>query len=75
MGVKLMARGLLIVFSGPSGVGKGTVRALFADREELNLAYHFHDYSDGMNVHANNEDTYRIMGAYLGGRVSTQIRF
>ena len=34
-----MARGLLIVFSGPSGVGKGTVRALFADREELNLAY------------------------------------
>ncbi|MBQ6654718.1 MAG: guanylate kinase [Erysipelotrichaceae bacterium] len=34
-----MARGLLIVFSGPSGVGKGTVRALFADREELNIAY------------------------------------
>ncbi|MBO4537558.1 MAG: guanylate kinase [Erysipelotrichaceae bacterium] len=34
-----MARGLLIVFSGPSGVGKGTVRSLFADREELNLAY------------------------------------
>lgn len=39
MGVKPMARGLLIVFSGPSGVGKGTVRALFADREELNIAY------------------------------------
>ena len=39
MGVKPMARGLLIVFSGPSGVGKGTVRSLFADREELNLAY------------------------------------
>lgn len=48
---------------------------VFVDWEELNLAYHFHDYSDGMNVHANNEDTYRIMGAYLGGRVSTQIRF
>ena len=39
MGVKPMARGLLIVFSGPSGVGKGTVRALFADRPELNIAY------------------------------------
>lgn len=48
---------------------------VFVDWEELNLAYHYHDYSDGMNVHANNEDTYRVMGAYLGGRVSTQIRF
>lgn len=34
-----MKRGLLIIFSGPSGVGKGTVRRLFFDREELNLAF------------------------------------
>ena len=47
----------------------------FIDWEELNIAYHYHDYSDGMNVHANNENTYRIMGAYLGGRASAQIRF
>ncbi|CAM3657461.1 guanylate kinase [Erysipelothrix urinaevulpis] len=34
-----MKKGLLIIFSGPSGVGKGTVRELFFDKEELNLAY------------------------------------
>ncbi|NLC42241.1 MAG: guanylate kinase [Erysipelothrix sp.] len=34
-----MQKGLLIVFSGPSGVGKGTIRKLFFDRPELNLAF------------------------------------
>lgn len=34
-----MKKGLLIVFSGPSGVGKGTVRAKLFERPELNLAY------------------------------------
>lgn len=34
-----MSKGLLIIFSGPSGVGKGTVRKLFFDRKELNLAF------------------------------------
>lgn len=32
-------KGLLIVFSGPSGVGKGTIRNLFIDRPELNLTF------------------------------------
>lgn len=36
---RMNKRGLLIIFSGPSGVGKGTVRDLFIDREELNLAF------------------------------------
>lgn len=34
-----MKKGLLIIYSGPSGVGKGTVRALFEDNPELNLGY------------------------------------
>ena len=34
-----MKKGLLIIYSGPSGVGKGTVRKKFMDYPELNLSY------------------------------------
>ncbi|OCN05156.1 guanylate kinase [Erysipelotrichaceae bacterium MTC7] len=34
-----MKKGLLIILSGPSGVGKGTVRKHFMQDPELNLAY------------------------------------
>lgn len=34
-----MDKGLLIIYSGPSGVGKGTVREVFINDEELNLIY------------------------------------
>ncbi len=34
-----MKKGLLVVLSGPSGVGKGTIRDLFIRRPELNLAF------------------------------------
>jgi len=34
-----MKKGLLIILSGPSGVGKGTVRELFCKDPELNIAY------------------------------------
>ena len=34
-----MGRGLLIILSGPSGVGKGTVRREIMKDESLNLVY------------------------------------
>lgn len=34
-----MSKGLLFVMSGPSGVGKGTLRELMMEDESLNLAY------------------------------------
>ena len=37
--VDIVSRGLLIILSGPSGVGKGTVREMLFKDESLNLAY------------------------------------
>ena len=37
--VECVSKGLLIILSGPSGVGKGTVRQELFKDETLNLAY------------------------------------
>lgn len=34
-----MKKGLLIILSGPSGVGKGTIRKVIMENKDLNLAY------------------------------------
>lgn len=47
----------------------------FIDWEDLNLSYYYHDFTDGLNVHAKNEATYRAMGGYLGGKAAKEIRF
>lgn len=48
---------------------------IFIDWQDLNVGYYYHNYTDGMNVHADNEDIYRIMGAYLAGRASAKLHF
>ena len=37
--MKIHSKGLLIVISGPSGVGKGTVRKALFERPDHNLVY------------------------------------
>ena len=37
--IKNMKKGLLIIMSGPSGVGKGTIRAKLMENNDLNLFY------------------------------------
>ena len=41
----------------------------------LNLAYVYQSYTDLNNIHANNERSYRIMGAYLGGQAGAKVHF
>ncbi len=76
------------VFTGIYGNGKSiadcdeVMQALanelhftFISWQDMALSYYYQDYTDGSNVHANNERTYRSMGAYLGGRASAGVHF
>ena len=48
---------------------------IFLTWNNLNLSYYYHNYTDNMNVHANNENTYRIMGAHLAGQACSKLSF
>lgn len=48
---------------------------IFVDWEDLNISYYYQDLTDGSNVHANNDATYKMMGSYVAGRVSSNITF
>lgn len=52
-----------------------TLHFTYVDWEDLNLSYYYQNYTDGNNVHANNENTYRIMGSYVAGRIARNITF
>lgn len=43
--------------------------------EGLELSYTYHTYTDNNNGHANNENTYRIMGAHVGAQAAHKIKF
>ena len=44
----------------------------FLDWEALDLSYHWKDFTDNLNMHLNNEDTYRVVGEYLGNQITAQ---
>ncbi len=62
-----MKKGLLIVFSGPSGVGKGTVLSALMKEEDLNLVYSISMTTrkprqgevDGVNYYFVDEDKFK----------------
>ena len=62
-----MKKGLLIVFSGPSGVGKGTVLSELMKKEDLNLVYSISmttrkpraGEKDGVNYYFVDEDRFK----------------
>lgn len=44
----------------------------YLDWEKCAISYHFQDFTDDFNIHANNEITYRAMGNYLANSIITQ---
>lgn len=55
--------------------GRTSDKYIYADWQAWNISYMYQSLTDGNNVHANNDQTYREMGAYIAGRIASQIHF
>ena len=47
---------------------------IYIDWQQLALSYYYQNYTDGNNVHANNETTYRVMGEYLAMNIRSETK-
>ena len=47
----------------------------FVDFESWFVSPYYHDYTDGNNVHFNNDKAYRVLGEYVAGAIDGQFSF
>lgn len=47
----------------------------YVDFQNWNVSYYYQNYTDGQNVHLNDDAGYRSLGGYIGGKFSNDINF